>query len=227
MERIKKLFNSNIFKFILVCLVFYYGKYTQYIPIFLFNIKKRTITISLLLSLFSNMVEFLFLICFFRKDLKMDFCKFKKNIRLNLDTGLKFWIIGVFLMYFSNMLISAIFHGMNSQNEVMVQNMINSMPWIMFINTAIVGPVIEEMVFRKGFRLIIKNKWAFVLISGFVFGFMHVIFSFSNIYEFLFVFPYAFVGCSYALSYYETDTIFTPITMHMLHNGILTLISIL
>ena len=227
MEKINNLFKNNIFKFILVCLVFYYGKYTQYILIYLFNIKKSTVAISLLLSVFSNTLEFLFFLWLFRKDLKIDFYKFKKNIKSNLDIGLKYWVIGVFLMMFSNTIITSIYHNINSQNEVMVQHMINSLPWVMFINTAILGPFIEEMVFRRSFRLIIKNKWAFVLISGFVFGLMHIIFSFSDVREFLFVFPYAFVGCSYALSYSETDTIFTPITMHMLHNGILTLLSII
>lgn len=227
MNKINKLVKNNVFKFIIVCLVFYYGKYTQYIPIFLFNIKKANISISLLLNVFSNIIEFLFLLWFFRKDLQKDFSKFKKNIKSNLDIGFKYWIVGLLLMMISNTLISLFIHNISSQNEVMVQKMLDSIPWIMFINTAFLGPFIEEMVFRRGFRLIIKNKWAFVLISGFVFGLMHVIFSFSNIYEFLFVLSYAFVGCSYALSYYESDTIFTPITMHMLHNGILTLLSIL
>ena len=227
MEKTKKIFNNNIFRFIVVCLVFYYGRYTQYIPIYLFNLKKGTVNSSLILSLFSNAVEFLFLLWFFRKDLKVDFSKFKKNIKSNLDIGFKYWVIGVLLMFFSNLLIISILPNIDSQNEVMVQKMIDSMPWVMFINTAILGPFIEEMVFRRGFRLIIKNKWTFVLISGLVFGLMHIIFSFSNVYEFVLMFPYAFVGCSYALSYYETDSIFTPITMHMLHNGILTLLSIL
>ena len=85
MEKINNLFKNNIFKFILVCLVFYYGKYTQYILIYLFNIKKSTVAISLLLSVFSNTLEFLFFLWLFRKDLKIDFYKFKKNIKSNLD----------------------------------------------------------------------------------------------------------------------------------------------
>ena len=227
MSKVKDICKSKIFKFIIVFLVFYYGKYIQYIPILLFNIKKRSISTNLLLSTFSNLIECLFFLWYFRKELKEEFYKFKNNIKFNLDVGIKFGIIGVFLMMISNTLIALFFGSMNSQNEVLVQKMIASVPWVMFIDTAILGPFIEEMVFRRGFRLIIKNKWSYVIISGFVFGLMHVIFSFSDIREFLFVFPYAFVGCSYALCYSKTDTIFTSITMHMLHNALLTLISIM
>jgi len=87
--------------------------------------------------------------------------------------------------------------------------------------------MVEELVFRKAFKDAIKNKWLFIIISGLIFGGMHVVGSYTTITDLLFIIPYSCLGFAFAAAYYNTDTIFTSITLHMIHNTILTVTSIL
>ena len=43
----------------------------------------------------------------------------------------------------------------------------------------------------------------------------------------LYIIPYGALGGAFALAYYDTDTIFTSMTMHMIHNIVLSLVSII
>ena len=65
------------------------------------------------------------------------------------------------------------------------------------------------------------------MISGLLFGLAHVIGQ-TNIWtDWLYVIPYGVLGCSFAASYSDTDTIFTPILFHMIHNIVLIVTSII
>ena len=104
--------------------------------------------------------------------------------------------------------------------------MIVALPSVMLLNAGIVAPIIEELIFRKAFRDAIKGKWPFILISGLVFGLMHVLGNVSNWVDVLYIIPYGALGSAFAMSYYKTDTVFTPIAFHMFHNIVLVLVSI-
>ena len=104
--------------------------------------------------------------------------------------------------------------------------MISALPWAMLIDAGLLAPFIEEIIFRKCFRNIIKNDTIFVIASGLVFGGMHVINS-SNPIGYLFIIPYGCLGVAFALMYKKTNSVYTSIFAHMLHNSILTLLSIL
>ena len=64
-----------------------------------------------------------------------------------------------------------------------------------------------------------------MILSGFIFGIIHTSIS-SNILELLLVIPYGALGFMFAKTINETDNIYATILMHMLHNGVLTLIAI-
>ena len=104
--------------------------------------------------------------------------------------------------------------------------MIHSFPILMAIDAGIIGPFNEEMVFRKTIKDIFKNKWVFVGLSFLLFGGAHVINSANSILDYLYIIPYGALGASFALAYYDTDTVFTSTFMHMFHNTCLVLISI-
>ena len=129
-------------------------------------------------------------------------------------------------MMISNILINTLFKLGQAENEQLVQGMITDFPLVMLLNAGVIAPIIEELVFRKTFRDTIKGKWAFILTSSLVFGFMHVLVATSLI-EMIFIIPYALLGMAFAYMYYDTDSIYTSILAHILHNTILILISIL
>ncbi len=97
----------------------------------------------------------------------------------------------------------------------------------MFITAGILAPIVEELTFRKAIGGIFKNKWLFCFISGLIFGLLHVLGNASSWYEYLYVISYGGLGFFFAYAYQETGTIFTSISMHMLHNSLLILLSVL
>ena len=187
---------------IVLFLAFYYSSYFQLIPILLFNmdIKNLTGNQTVMLSAFSNIILLIILLLVFRKSIVKEWKTFKNDFLENLDTGVKYWLVGL---------------------------MISSLPWLMLINAGLIAPCIEELIFRKSFKKTFPNKWLFIIISSLVFGSLHVLPSMTSPVELLYVIPYGALGASFACMYQKTDTIFTSIAMHIFHNSALILLSIL
>lgn len=219
----------SILKGILTISLFFSGKYFRLIPIYLFNIDVKNISeaTTTLLSLFSNIIVMLLIVLIYRKELIKEFKSFKNNISEDFDIGFKYWLLGLMGMVLSNIIISLFFKNANATNQKLVEEMIKAVPIAMIINAGIVGPILEELTFRKAFRSIIGNNILFVFISGIVFGSLHVLPSMSSIIDLLYIIPYSCLGIAFGFIYYKSDSIFTSIIIHMLHNTILTLVSIL
>ena len=130
-------------------------------------------------------------------------------------------------MFISNIIINIIIGNGQAENEKIVQQMITYAPYIMVINAGIIAPIIEEITFRKAFKNVFNNKWLFILSSSLIFGSLHVITKLTSPLDLLYIIPYSSLGISLAYMYYKTDTIYTSITMHIFHNTILTILSIL
>lgn len=230
MNKIKNFINwKGLILGIIVFLLFYFSSYFQLIPIILLNWDIRSITESqnVMLSTFSNIVLLLILFLIFRKDIIKEWKKFKLNFLKNIDTGIKYWLVGLAIMMGSNIIINIVMNLGQAANEQAVQQMISALPWLMFINAGIIAPCTEELIFRKSFRKAFPNKWLFILISALVFGSLHVVTSMTSPIELLYIIPYGALGGAFAYMYQKTDTIFTSIAMHMFHNSALILLSIL
>ncbi len=230
MNKIKNFINwKGLILGIIVFLLFYFSSYFQLIPIILLNWDIRSITESqnVMLSTFSNIVLLLILFLIFRKDIIKEWKKFKLNFLENIDTGIKYWLVGLAIMMGSNIIINIVMNLGQAANEQAVQQMISALPWLMFINAGIIAPCTEELIFRKSFRKAFPNKWLFILISALVFGSLHVVTSMTSPIELLYIIPYGALGGAFAYMYQKTDTIFTSIAMHMFHNSALILLSIL
>ena len=230
MNKVKNFINwKGLILGIIVFLLFYFSSYFQLIPIILLNWDIRSITESqnVMLSTFSNIVLLLILFLIFRKDIIKEWKKFKSNFLENIDTGIKYWLVGLAIMMGSNIIINIVMNLGQAANEQAVQQMISALPWLMFINAGIIAPCTEELIFRKSFRKAFPNKWLFILISALVFGSLHVVTSMTSPIELLYIIPYGALGGAFAYMYQKTDTIFTSIAMHIFHNSALILLSIL
>lgn len=217
---------KNILKLIFSFLLFFESIYIQKFIVFIFHIQKITPSISTVLNLISNVVILSILFLLYQKELKKEFQVFKKNLSNNIDTGFKYWLIGLAGMMISNILITIIFQAGGANNEQQVQKMIQTAPLFMLINAGLIAPINEELLFRKNFRNVLKNNLAFILISGIFFGYLHIS-SATSIEQIVYIIPYSSLGISFAIMYCKTHTIFTSISMHMIHNTILTILSIL
>ena len=163
------------------------------------------------------------LIIIYHKYLKEKIFDFKNNFKKYSHITIKNWFTGFLIMYASNIIISFFITG-NGQNEEAVQSLIKSAPYLAFIMTTLFAPFIEEMIFRKSLQDCFNNKTLYMIISGLIFGLIHVAGS-SNILEYLLIIPYGALGFMFAKTINETDNIYTTIMMHLLHNGILTILS--
>ena len=130
-------------------------------------------------------------------------------------------------MMISNLIINSIMGGNVAQNEQNVRTLLSVSPIIAFILTSITAPIIEELIFRKAFFDVIKDKWTYVLTSGIIFGSLHVILSLHNPLELLYLVPYCSLGISFSYMYFESKNIYVPITIHAFHNAVLSILSII
>ena len=217
----------EICKGLLTFLIFYFSSYLQVIPIALFNIDVNNYTASdlAIVNTFTDLILVLILIILYFKELKKEFKSFKKNWKLNMDTAFKYWFIGLMIMCISNIAIGLITDLSTSSNEQAVQTLVSSTPYLMLFTAGILAPIAEELTFRKGVYKIFKNKWVYATASGLIFGLLHVIGS-DNILEYLYVIPYGSLGFFFALTYYDTKSIYPSIIMHAIHNSALILLSI-
>lgn len=220
--------NKTTIKCILAFIIFFSSRDIQLFIVKLLNINLDNITATqgTIINAVASFIITLLLIILYRKELIKEWKTFKKDLSNNLDIGFKYWIIGLLLMVTTNLIINLVFKAGQANNEENVQKMISAVPYLVLISAGILAPITEEIVFRKTFKDTIKNRTICVLISGLLFGYLHVI-SADTIQQFLYIIPYSSLGICFAISYQKTDTVFTSMSMHMLHNILLTLLSII
>lgn len=218
-----------VIKGLFTILIFWFSPYFKLIPIKLLklNINNLSPTTSIILSLFSTLIIVFILFFLYRSDLKDDFKKFIKNKEENMDIGVRYWIVGLILMMAVNFILNSVFKLGGANNEQSIQKMIKILPLLMLIDAGVLSPFVEEIVFRKTLKDVFNNKWVFVILSFLFFGLAHVVTSAQVATDYLYVIPYGILGASFALAYEKTDTIFTSIFLHMLHNTILVILSII
>ena len=184
------------------------------------------------LSYFSKLVilfsKYIFLIILFLlidfKYLKNKLFDFCKNFKKYFIISLKNWFAGFIIMIIANLIISSFITGIG-ENEAGIQTLISEVPIVALILTTIFAPIVEEMVFRKYLKDCVDNKTLYMILSGLIFGIVHISLE-TNIYELLLIIPYGALGFMFAKTINETDNIYATIIMHMLHNGVLTLLAI-
>lgn len=220
---------KNILIFIILFITFIISDLFYIIPLSLMNINYDTLSDSmkLTLSIISSLCLMIIFIIIYRKYLLDKIKDFKKNISSYFDTGIQAWFIGLMGMAITNFLIAFFTPIKVANNEALVKEMISSAPFLAAINVVITAPFLEEMLFRKCFGDIFKNKKLMIFMSGLMFGLVHVIFSLETPLDFLYIVPYGFLGSSFAYILYKTDNVFANIMFHMIHNGILVGIAIL
>lgn len=214
---------KEIIKFILIFLL--YLLYSDIIIIILtelgVNIKVLPNNLKIAIMFLINLSLMIMLFIFYSKSIKENLKDLKFNFKSYIKDNFKYYVIGLLIMIISNIIISFFVEG-NSTNETLIREYINIMPIYMIFSSCIYAPFTEEMVFRKSLRNCFNNKVLYILLSGLIFGSMHLL-SASNLVELVFLIPYSSLGCVFAYMYYKTNNIFVPMTFHMVHNTIIVI----
>ena len=154
----------------------------------------------------------------FYKQLIHDFKIFKSYFKEYFVLILKTWGKALVLIMITTIIIQIITHTTQANNQIALQNSFNSNPVFIALLAMFYAPIAEELMFRGVFRKFIKNKKLFVIVSGVVFGLMHVIDDSKTLAEFSYVFVYSILGIYLAGIYAKTNNLCTNIFMHFMQN---------
>ncbi len=165
----------------------------------------------------------------FKKQIIKDFKEFKKNYKKYISIAFSYWIKGFFIMIVSNYILNIILKTGQSVNEMENIALIKGNILVHSLTVILIAPFLEELIFRMSFNKMTKNKHIFALITGAIFGSIHIITSLSlnNPLNILLLIPYSAMGVALGYAYKETDNIFSSLSMHMIHNTLSIIIIII
>ncbi|MFA5603941.1 MAG: type II CAAX endopeptidase family protein [Bacilli bacterium] len=190
-------------------------------PLHLLGIENLSENVALLYSLFVSLLLVAIIIFIYRDKLKLSIRDLKLNHKTYFAKYLKYWLFALFLMSLTNLIIINFSPNDLPTNEEAIRNLFSVSPIIVFISAVLIAPVLEELVFRQSFRNIFKDDMLFIVMSSFIFGSFHVVGSFTELIDFIYIIPYSIPAIAFALMLKETDNILVPMGFHFLHNGVL------
>lgn len=170
------------------------------------------------------------LIIVFKDYIKESWSVFKENFLENI-----IWVltIGLGLAYLFSAAGELIVNILSPQigeatNQTLIETLIKSNFLLMLIQTVIIAPFIEELLFRGLVFNSLRQKskfWAH-LISAFLFGLLHVYTYIlaGDMSEWLKLIPYMMAGLSFSIVYENRQTIMAPILLHAAKNLIAVLL---
>ena len=176
------------------------------------------------LNTFIELIMFVVVLLFYKKYLKKDLVLFKLNKKDYIKKIISYFLIFLVVKYgvalFSSLLLVMLGSDLvTSENQETVVTLAKTMPFMMMISTSLLAPFVEEGIFRLGIKKVINNKYLFILVSGLVFGFMHIFPTELPLYVALIEsLNYVTMGLLLAYIYNETDNIYVVVIIHALNN---------
>ncbi len=179
------------------------------------------------------LVLILLLLKFLLKDLKYDFKRFKlvKNQwAVIIITGYLYVVLGNYLSsLISTLLSNALSIPISeSVNQMSIVRMLNSNGVVFIVLSAVfIGPIVEELIFRKSIFGLIKNQHVALAVSTIVFGAIHLTAEASLSAALINGVSYFTMGLIFGYIYLKNDkNIMAPIVVHILVNLISVVASI-
>ena len=218
---------KELFKVILIICLYFLLQYILSIPVILL-MKYKIVgynTANLILYILLTLTFFLIYI----KTIIKDFKDFKKRYKEILKITFRYWFIGYLIMMVSSNIIN-ILHLEENTNQAANIDLLRQAPLVEILCASIFAPILEELVFRRGLKKSTNNKYLYAIVTGLIFGLIHVTSSIESIKDIamlLYIIPYGALGTCFGLAYSETDNIFGTIAIHSMHNTIAILILIL
>ena len=183
--------------------------------------------IRVILNFLIYLILAIFYIIIYHKQIITEWKTFQKKPKETIHYGFNYWLRGLFIMLISNFILVFFLKMGVSTNEQTNVDMIKDSMFVQTILIVLVAPIIEEIVFRMSFKKMTNNHHIYALITGLLFGFVHIITSLNNALGILFLIPYSALGIAFGYLYKKTDTIFASLFMHMFHNAVTIAIIIL
>ena len=224
----KKFIKQNINKIIvlLIYVVMFYGV-GELLPI-IFEDYVQTQSQAILFTVINNAIIYITLVVscliLLNKEIITDFKKLEKQNTVKVFLTC---LAGVGLVYAGNIvgsILTSIFGGTGSSanQEALEKILFSPYAFIMIVFIVVVGPIVEELVFRKSMHEILRSlklpTWLVLGISSVLFGLNHVI----SAGDFVEVFPYILMGVTIGSLEIKTKNIYPSIFVHIFINALST-----
>ena len=211
-----------------LCVVISYFIYSYYqtAPLSLLGINYYNLSMfdKIVYLMVTELIYLLILFFIYRKEYIRNFKDYIKNFKNYMPKYMEYWALAFSLMLISNFFIVTLFPNSVATNQETINNILVQAPFYMIVSAVIFAPFLEETIFRFSFRKIFKNDLVFIILSGLVFGGLHVIGSFNNLIDLIYIIPYSIPGVVFAYTLVKSKNIFIPMSLHFFHNGIMMFI---
>ena len=198
--------------------IFLYLFLNVLISLISYFIKTDNLLLENVILVLENIFILLIIYSIMRKKMTNEFNNFKKNYKKNISISIKYWFMGFVFMIITNLIITLLFIKGIAPNEESNREILNMYPLYSIISMCLIGPFIEELLFRLNFSDVFKNRTAYIIVTGIIFGSMHVILSLETVRDLFYIIPYSCLGIAFGAIYYDTKNIYSSIFAHSLHN---------
>lgn len=219
--------NKKIFKAMLIFISYFIYSSFQDVPLLLFGINYSELSLNtkVVYILIYELLYILILILLYRKTFKENLKEYLKNIK-SMKKYMDYWALSFILMISSNMLILFLFPDSVATNQEALNELFAKVPIYIIVSSVIYAPFIEETIFRLSLRNIFKSDKLFIIVSGLVFGALHVVGSFEKWSDLVYILTYSIPGFVFAYTLVKSKNIFVPMSLHLFHNGFMTLMQV-
>ena len=191
------------------------------LPLQLLGITNISETGALIYSLLISIILVGIISYIYADKLRDNFDDLKNNHKKYFSKYLKYWLFALLFMALSNLLILTFTVNDLPMNEEVIRGFFGSNPIIVFLSAVFVAPILEELVFRQGFRDMFADDTVFIFMSALTFGALHVVGTATSFVDLIYIIPYAVPAIAFGLMLKETDNVLVPIGFHFVHNGVL------
>ena len=169
-------------------------------------------------TIFSFTLALFIILLLLRKEFTLPADSVRNSSKSSVGNSILWALGGIILAFyaqsFSAMIEMALGIKVGSQNTQLFVSIIAQVPLFALV-TSIIGPILEEIVFRKIIFGELHKRWNFfysALISSIIFGAAHM--------EFTHIINYTLMGFTFAFLYAKTKRIIVPIIAHVMMNSI-------
>lgn len=156
-----------------------------------------------------------------REAFKFDWIRFKKEWKTNVGQIVSGFIMVYAALIIAQLILDSLGVSGTSQNEMTIQSLFSDNPLqllMLFLLLCVFTPIVEEVVFRKVIYNFVEpksNHWIAIIVTGAIFGLMHVL-SYG---DFIQSIPYIFMGLTFGYIYYRSQkNIFVVMGVHFANN---------
>ena len=221
-DKLKKYLKTAGLGFLCIFIYFFISAMeVSFLQLFNIDYKDLPLIIKVIYLIAWETITLCLIMLVLNKKISRDFKNMTENHKQYFKKYFKFYLIALMIMVLSNLFINVGINNGIAGNEEALRDTFKVSPTYIFFSSVIFAPLVEELVFRQSLRNIIPNKIIFILVSGLIFGGLHILTGYSGPIDLLYLIPYCTPGIVFAYILADSDNIFISIALHCMHNGIL------